>query len=109
MIAKALGLDGTQRETNFVDFPNINPSSGYIQSAAEAGIVNGYSDGTFQINTHLSRGHMAMFIARAFDLQYASDKSFSDVKPNSPAYEAIHQLAYYDITTGYGDVHLNQI
>lgn len=102
MIAKAVGLDGTPRATKFSDVPKSNKNSGYIQSAVEAGIINGYDDGTFKPNAKVTRGHMAAFISRAFDLPTGS-KSFSDVKKGHTAYEAVSQLAAAGITTGYED------
>ncbi len=102
MIAKALGLDGTQRDTIFKDVPKSNKNSGYIQSAVENGIIKGYNDGTFKPDVKVTRGHMATFIARAFDLPKGS-KTFKDVKEGSTAYEAVSQLAAANITTGYND------
>lgn len=43
MVAKSVGLDGTQRATKFKDVPKSHKNSGYIQSAVEAGIINGYT------------------------------------------------------------------
>lgn len=102
MVAKAVKLDGTPRTTKFSDVPKSNPNSGYIQSAVEAGIINGYSDGTFKPTAKVTRGHMAAFIARAFDLPKGT-KTFSDVKKGHTAYEAVSQLAAANITTGYPD------
>lgn len=102
MVAKAVGLDGTQRATKFKDVPKSHKNSGYIQSAVEAGIINGYTDGTFKATTKVTRGHMAAFIARAFDLPNGT-KTFKDVRKGHTAYEAVSQLAAAKITTGYED------
>ncbi|MER2190292.1 MAG: S-layer homology domain-containing protein [Solibacillus sp.] len=102
MVAKAVGLDGTPRATKFSDVKKSNPNSGYIQSAVEAGIINGYTDGTFKPNTKVTRGHMAAFISRAFDLPNGS-KTFKDVKKGHTAFEAVSRLAAAKITTGYED------
>lgn len=102
MIAKAVKLDGTPRTTKFNDVPLSNPNSGYIQSAVEAGIINGFDEVTFKPNAQVTRGHMAAFISRAFDLP-AGLKTFSDVKKGDTAYEAVSQLAAANITTGYDD------
>lgn len=102
MVAKAIGLDGTQRPTKFSDVPKSNLNSGYIQSAVEAGIINGYGDNTFKPNAKVTRGHMAAFIARAYDLP-TGDKIFKDVPIGHTAYEAVKQLAAAGITTGYGN------
>ncbi|MDI7744006.1 S-layer homology domain-containing protein [Lysinibacillus fusiformis] len=102
MIAKAVGLDGTPRATKFSDVPSTYKNSGYIQSAAEAGIINGYPDGTFKPKEKVTRGHMAAFIARAFDLP-SGTTTFKDVAKSHTAYEAVKELAAANITTGYAD------
>lgn len=102
MVSKAVGLDGAQRNTVFKDVPKSNKNSGYIQSAVEAGIITGYPDGTFKPNNKVTRGHMAAFIARAFELPTGS-KTFKDVPSNHTAYNAVKQLAASNITTGYSD------
>lgn len=102
MISKAVGLDGTPRDTVFPDVPKSNPNSGYIQSAVEAGIINGYADGTFKPDQKVTRGHMAAFISRAFDLPEGT-KKFSDVSQSHTAYKAVRELAAAGITTGYPD------
>lgn len=102
MVAKAVNLDGTPRDTKFSDVKKSNPNSGYIQSAVESGIINGYDDGTFKPNTKVTRGHMAAFISRAFELPSGS-KTFKDVRKGHTAYNAVSELAAANITTGYED------
>lgn len=103
MVSKAVGLDGTQTSTKFPDVPKSHPSSGYINSAVEAGIINGYLDGTFGPNQKVTRGHMAAFIARGFKLTQEANVTFKDVAKGSTAYEPVRKLAYKGITTGYED------
>jgi len=102
MVAKALGLDGTQRTTNFSDVPASHKNSGYIQSAVEAGVIKGYSDGTFKPDNKVTRGQMAAFLGRAFDLP-ASSTTFKDVKSTDTGAEFVGRLAAANITTGYSD------
>lgn len=102
MVAKALGLDGTPRTTNFSDIPASHKNSGYIQSAVEAGVIKGYNDGTFKPNNKVTRGQMAAFLGRAFDLP-ASSTTFKDVKPTDTGAEFVGRLATAKITTGYTD------
>lgn len=102
MIAKALDLNSTPRDTIFKDVPKSNKNSGYIQSAVEAGIIKGYDDGTFKPTSKVTRGHMATFISRAFELPVGT-KTFKDVRKGSTSYEAVSQLVAAGITTGYED------
>ncbi|KAA0940157.1 S-layer homology domain-containing protein [Sporosarcina sp. ANT_H38] len=103
MVSKAVGLDGKQTQTKFKDVPESRYSSGYINSAVEAGIINGYPDGTFKPNNLVTRGHMAAFIANAFKLTGQADIKFKDVPKGSTSYIAVRKLAFLNITSGYGD------
>lgn len=104
MIGKILGLDGTQRETSFKDVPESHYASGYIQAAVELGIVTGYSKDTFSPQGELTRGHLAVFLERAFGEHFLKgDINFKDVSKESSSYLAITKLAHSKITTGYSD------
>lgn len=103
MVSKAIGLNGKQTSTKFKDVPSSLSSSGYINSAVNAGIINGYPDGTFKPKTLVTRGHMAAFISRGFKLTQDADIKFKDVPVGSTAYEHVSKLAYSNITTGYED------
>lgn len=102
MLAKALKLDNTPKETGFKDVPKSHKYSGYIYTATKAGIINGYPDGTFKPDLKVTRGHMAAFIARAYQLPKGT-QTFKDVPKGHTAYEAVKQLAKAGITTGYTD------
>lgn len=104
MIAKALGLDGTPRETKFDDIPKSNPNSGYIQSAVEAGIVFGMKEYEFVPNNRLTRLQMSMMLVRAFELpinEKVEDgkRLFKDVSSNA----VVESIVNAGITTGYPD------
>ncbi|MDV6377432.1 S-layer homology domain-containing protein [Sporosarcina sp. GW1-11] len=103
MVAKATGLNGTKTKTKFKDVPASRYSSGYINSAVNAKIINGYPDGTFKPTQKVTRGHMAAFIANAFKLTKEKDIRFKDVKKGSTSYHAVRKLAYENITSGYPD------
>ena len=76
--------------------------AGHVERFAELGVTTGYGDGTFRPYRHVSRAHMAAFLARAFDLAAADDAGFSDIEGNAHS-EAINALAASGITRGYGD------
>ena len=103
MVAKATELDGKKSKTKFKDVPSSRYSSGYINSAVKAGIINGYPDGTFKPTQKVTRGHMAAFIANAFKLTKEKDIRFKDVPKGSTAYNAVRKLAFENITSGYPD------
>ncbi|WP_231584180.1 N-acetylmuramoyl-L-alanine amidase [Domibacillus indicus] len=65
-VGRAIQLDGTKRQTRFND---VNPGSfaaGYIESIAAKGIMSGDSSGKFSPEKLVTRGEMAIIIAKAF-------------------------------------------
>lgn len=73
MIGKALQFAGNDTTVRFTDVSSANPYMGYLNEAAARGIINGYkqADGTYKFdpNKTLTRGEMALMIARAFQYQ----------------------------------------
>lgn len=104
LIARAKGLEGKQRPTSF---PDVNPTSfasGYIQSAVEAGITGGYTDGTFQPDRLVTRAEMAILIQRAFALPIPTTANpFTDVSSDMASYNAIRAIVAKNVTTGFSD------
>lgn len=103
MIGRALGLNGTKGKTQFPDVASDSVASGYIQAAAEKGIIQGFADGTFKPNAQVTRGQLAIFLTRAFELTKSSSVTFSDVSSSSAAYPYIGYLVAGNITLGYDD------
>ena len=101
IIVGVLDLD-TQNLTNpgFKDVSAANPQFGAISALADAGIINGYPDGTYKPGEPINRNHMAKVIANAFHLEPTPGawNPFTDV-PIS--YEA-NVIALYEngVTTG---------
>ncbi|WP_050615576.1 N-acetylmuramoyl-L-alanine amidase [Bacillus testis] len=74
-LGRAMDLDGTKRKTTFKDVGTGMNASGYIQSAVQAKIISGYSDGTFKPNQKVTRGEMAVMVARAFGYDFQNSSS----------------------------------
>lgn len=103
MLGKALELNGTKKPTPFKDVPSSHQASGYIASAVDAGIISGYSDDTFRPNEIVSRGQMAIFLARAFHLKEEAVVPFTDVSSVMASYSYIKRIIAANLTAGYGD------
>lgn len=103
MIGRHLELDGTKRKTVFTDVGESSVASGYIQSAVDAGVITGFTDGSFRPNETVTRGQLAIFITRAFELEKEVPVNFNDVSRSMAAYPYIQKLLAAEITTGYGD------
>ena len=103
MIGRALGLDGRQRDTTFSDVKANQLASGYIASATARGIIQGYPNGTFRPNETVTRGQMAIFLSRAFELTVEADAPFSDISPNMASYLHIKRIVAENLAQGYPD------
>ncbi len=103
LIGRALGFDGTTRKTVFHDVGNQYFASGYIQSAFDRKILQGFPDKTFRPNQPVTRAEMAILLANAYKLKLTSTQSFTDINENVTGYQAIYKLAEAQITQGYPD------
>jgi N-acetylmuramoyl-L-alanine amidase len=101
MIGRSIELDGTQRDTSFPDVEVSSYASGYIESAREKGIINGYGDGSFQPDRQITRGEMAFMIANAFNLSETSGVVYNDVPTSGQLYKAINLVSTAGIANGY--------
>ncbi|MCA9385553.1 S-layer homology domain-containing protein [Candidatus Dojkabacteria bacterium] len=76
----------------------------YIEDLFDDGIVGGYADGEFKADNDVTRGQMATFVRRAFDLTSDTPGNcFSDVNETHTHYEDIILLCSLGITKGYAD------
>lgn len=103
MLGKALNLIGWKRTTPFKDVAANSAASGYIASAAQKGIINGYSDGTFRPAEPITRGQMALLLQRAFNLTEKGEVYFRDIPQSGPQYDAINTIATAGLASGYAD------
>ncbi|MGB3260448.1 S-layer homology domain-containing protein [Paenisporosarcina sp.] len=102
MIAKALDLDTTPRDSTFFkDIKITNRFSGAIESAAKEKIIQGNTDGSFDSDSAVKRGDMAMFIARAFKMTDEELISFSDVSIDKRSYSAVRKIIAAGVAEGY--------
>lgn len=103
MIGRALKLNGDKRDTSFNDVSSASYASGYIQSAYEKDIINGYGDGSFYPGKDITRGEMAFLISKAFNLEKTGSINFKDVAKTGAQSEAINKLTTAGIADGYPD------
>ena len=103
MIGRALDLDGGQRKTSFEDVRASSKASGYIEAAVERKIITGFPDGTFRPNEPVTRGQMAIFLAKAFELETEAAITFTDVGRGSASYAYVKRILAAEITNGYPD------
>lgn len=103
MLGRARGYDGTKAQTKFVDVPSSSFASGYVKSATNLGVINGYSDGTFRPGSNIIRGDVAVILKNAFQFPNTGTAYFNDVPSNKHYYQAVNSMAAQKITTGFSD------
>lgn len=103
MIARALGLPTEKRSTIFGDVSSQSFASGAIQSANDAGIIKGYTNGSFGPDKVVTRGEMTIFLSRAFEMKDEEPMTFKDVPVSSAAYTAISKVIATGVTQGYSE------
>lgn len=69
MLIGSLGLAGTDAAYTFKDREAIGTwARRSVDVAVEAGIINGYEDGTFRPNVYITRAQMAVMVAKALQI-----------------------------------------
>ena len=104
IIVKAVGLKTKGMVSDFLDVPENSWSSSSIAAAQEAGIINGYADGTFRPEAKVSREEVAAMVTKAFKLKLKSGATkFKDVPAKSWSKRSIDILTSNNIVNGYSD------
>ncbi|MFD2683118.1 S8 family peptidase [Bacillus seohaeanensis] len=103
ILGRAIGLNGDKRKTKFTDVGNQYFASGYIQSALEKDILQGFPDGSFRPEQYVSRAEMAILLANAYHLSNETGQEFNDVNKSITGYQEIYKIANQGITEGYPD------
>ncbi len=65
MITRSLGLATVSGGTTFTDVNGSAWYAGAIRTAAEAGLISGYTDGSFKPGSPITRQEMATVLAKA--------------------------------------------
>jgi hypothetical protein len=87
---------------HFTDVPTTNTFYQYIETAYNAGIINGYPDHTFRPNANVTRGQLSKMAALAFALHNPPGaQMFEDVLPGSTFYTYVQQLSQLEVISGY--------
>ena len=102
IIAEAMGLSSEATTSQFTDVSDSHWALTYIEACAEAGIITGVGDGTFNPDGEVTRAQLATMIARAlaYDLT-DTESSFSDVSGYYVPY--IEACVNNGVVNGYGD------
>ena len=100
LMAHALKLDYNKaQKTSFTDVPESSQKA--ISSLIDAGVIEGKSNKKFGSNEALTRGELAVWIAKAFALKGSSETSFTDVPEKHR--DRIGSVILYGIAEGISD------
>ena len=91
---------------SFADVPPSHPFWVYIEEVYGAGLISGYSDGTFRPGNSVTRGQMSKFASNAAGYADAippAQQSFSDVPPADPFWLFIERAHLHGVIDGYSD------
>ena len=109
-VVRALETAGHDLEGGEVDFPDVGENSTHgeaIGKLANAGVVQGYTDGTFGPDDSVSREQTATYVAGALELIIGelddSDAGFPDVGSGGTHAQAIDKLATAEVIQGFED------
>lgn len=105
MLTKALNLNTNDPQSNFVDVPENHWAASHIVAASKAGIINGYGNGLFGPEDHITRAQLSVMVANSYKLKVIPDKvkTFSDVLPTHWAKTQIDALVSNNVVGGYRD------
>jgi Tol biopolymer transport system component len=100
-------------EATFPDVSTMHWAFDHVEYAVARSIVEGYEDGSYRPDLDVTRGQMAVFIARAIadptgeegltDYQPPEVPSYPDVPADYWSYKHVEYLAQRDVVQGYPD------
>lgn len=102
----ALLSNKTMPSGDYSDFKDVSQEMWYADAVAyveKNGIMAGYKDSTFKPNKKLTRAEFAQIVMNFKKLNQISDKTFSDVKEDHWAYNAINSVAKWGFMSGRSD------
>ena len=98
ILALNLGLDTTKSFSySFKDVPRNNWAYPYIAALKEAGIIDGYPDGSIKPGDSITRSQMAKMLVIGYDLQPVTTITFPFTDIPKDSWEAPYIQALYDV------------
>ena len=107
-LAFAFPID-TSGGPHFTDVPQTNTFYPYVETMFNMEIVEGYPDGTFRPNNHVTRGQISKMVVNSaviadpanWQLEDPPASTFEDVAPGSTFYTFIETAASHGVLLGY--------
>jgi len=104
VLAEGMPID-TAGGPHFNDVLVGNPFYDYIETAYNAGLINGYADGSFRWSNDVTRGQICkiMVNAEGWTIDTSGGPHFPDVEPGSTFYDFIETAYHHALINGYPD------
>jgi hypothetical protein len=104
VLAEGMSIN-TTGGPHFTDVLPGNPFYDYIETAYNAGLINGYSDGTFRWSNDVTRGQICKIVVNAegWSIDTSGGPHFPDVVPGSTFYEYVETAYHHNLINGYPD------
>jgi hypothetical protein len=104
VLAEGMPID-TTGGPHFNDVLQGNPFYDYIETAYNAGLINGYADGSFRWSNDVTRGQICKIVVNAegWTIDTSGGPHFPDVLPGSTFYDYIETAYHYALINGYPD------
>ncbi len=95
----------TPARPTFSDVPVGSTFYSVVETAAHAGIISGYSDGTFQPSNPVTRGQLTKItvLAAGWPVSGSTTQTFSDVLPSNVFFHYIQTAVEQHVISGYND------
>jgi hypothetical protein len=106
MLVLSFNMAGqTPSQATFADVPLGSTYSAFVETAARAGIVGGYSDGNFRPNESVTRGQAVKMITIAanWGQAYPPVATFADIPSGHWAFGYVESAYRQGIINGYSD------
>lgn len=103
MLATALNISSSVEKTEYSDIRSGHWAKNDIAAVTEAGLFNGYTNGSFKPDKNITRAEMAQVLALAYKFEASNTQVFKDVPTSHWASKPISGLVQNKITYGYSD------
>ena len=90
------------QENRYSDVSSGQWFNAAISTLSNAGVIDGYPDGTFRPNNSITRGEFAALAVRFFEVSYTGEDLFTDLSGHW-AQEYINKAGHAGLVSGYPD------
>ena len=103
------GVSDFEGTPTFPDVSSTHWALDYVEYAVASDVVGGYEDGTYRPSREVTRGQMAIFVARVLAggeekvPAYSGSPTFADVGPDFWAFRHVEYIRAAGVIQGYGD------